>query len=346
MNSLGSVLPIPWRRWPIFIHLLAMLLADTTRAATQLQQQQLTNDPTAYFGDNDNDVYLDWLSNRSSIAGLNYTSSTFLSSATDATNGAAIHWRLDSDYIHLAIVAKAQGWVGFGLSQAGGMLGSDMALFVVNEPSSIQDAHVIENRVPQLDCHQDWEFVSSELREDFLMVEARRRLDTEDPQDRPILDDSETLVPPHRLIAAWGDDPDRIGYHGPNNVARGAVRFYSETNDDDLVFRDKMQAKAEGSFVVLAPNYTIPAKETTYAYFCFTRSDLIAQGVPTASNDDSLNIIGFNAIVSPDSAQYVHHFVVSATSDAGGSCSTDTVDRSIDNGIFSESRHEVVKLYE
>ena len=300
---------------------LFLLVAPSTKG------QQLSNDPPSYFGGEDNQAYLDWLENDGITS--SYSASTYIPSM-NAAEGAAVHWRLDSQYIHLAIAVRATGWAGFGISEAGGMLGSDMALFVKSKPTQITDAHVVENRLPaDDDCQQDWEFVASYVDEtDFLMFETRRRLDTGDPQDKSIVDDANTLVPAHRIIAAWGDGANSVGYHG-SKVARGSVRFYSAAGDDSL-FQETMARDSEGSFSLLAPDYPIPAVETTYGYFCFTRDDITAQNVPNTA----LNMIGFGAVLSPDSAAYVHHFVVSASSDESATCFSDG--RTLDNVVFGK----------
>lgn len=60
-----------------------------------------------------------------------YTSMVYLqgSDPTQPQNGAAIHWKVDEEYVHIAVAARATGWVAFGIAEAGGMLGADMALF-------------------------------------------------------------------------------------------------------------------------------------------------------------------------------------------------------------------------
>ena len=188
-------------------------------------------------------------------------------SSIDPSNGAAIHWRVDEEWLHIAVAARCTGWVGFGLAEAGGMLGSDMALFVGSRPSEIVDAHVIENFYPEEDdCQQDWILVDSsglsskseaQDSEDFLMFEARRKLDTGDPQDNKVIQDANPSIPPHRIVAAWGNSAE-VSYHGAN-VARGAVRFYTAGTDEDSAFEKNMMTNAEGSFMVQAKNYTIPS---------------------------------------------------------------------------------------
>jgi len=227
-------------------------------------------------------------------------------------NGAAIHWKVGEEqgegYIYLAVAVRASGWLGFGIAEAGGMLGADMALFEAAKPDEIVDAHTGNVRFPQLDdCPSDWELVSSEVDVDsgFIMIEFKRKLDTKDPQDRVIFNDESTMIVPHRVIAAWGDSP-QVAYHGLN-VARGAIRFYG-TGDYQTTFDKAMSEQSEGAFMVASIEHLVSINETEYAYTCFTRNDLIAQGVPNTT--DLLNIIGFEPIIQKDREAYVHHYIL------------------------------------
>jgi len=79
--------------------------------------QQIANDPPSYFGGSDHQSYLDWISDFE-IA-VKYNSSVFLPSRQDSF-GAAVHWSADDDFFYVAVAARATGWIGFGLSEAGG----------------------------------------------------------------------------------------------------------------------------------------------------------------------------------------------------------------------------------
>lgn len=239
-----------------------------------------------------------------------YDSMVYLqgSDASKPENGAAIHWKVDDSYVHLAVAARATGWVAFGIAEAGGMIGADMALFEADKPNEIADAYTTDDRVPIADdCPSDWEFVSSEVDVEggFIMVEFKRRLNTNDPQDKAIFNDASALVPPHRVIAAWGDTSE-VGYHGLNR-ARGAIRFYG-LGDDQATFANEMELYAEGSFLVASINHEIAPNETEYAYTCVTREDLINQGV--LNTTDLINIIGFEPIIQKGNEAYVHHYII------------------------------------
>jgi hypothetical protein len=223
-------------------------------------------------------------------------------------NGVAIHWKVDDQYVHLAVAARATGWLGFGIAESGGMTGADMVLFTAARPNELVDAYTGDERSPQIDdCVSDWEYVSSNIDLDggFIMFETKRQLNTDDPQDKPIVNDASSFMPPHRVIAAWGDSVE-VGYHGLNR-ARGSIRFYG-AGDEASTFKAEMERSAEGVIEIRAKNYTIPQEDTIYQSFCFSRQDLIAQGL--LDTTDSLNAVGWEPIVQPGNEAFVHHYVV------------------------------------
>mmetsp|Transcript_5092 Transcript_5092/g.9999 ORF Transcript_5092/g.9999 Transcript_5092/m.9999 type:complete len:86 (+) Transcript_5092:2255-2512(+) len=61
-------------------------------------------------------------------------------------DGVVVFWSVDNDKVHFALAVKALGWVGFGILEAGGMLGADMALYKTSNPSNLFDAYVVEVR--------------------------------------------------------------------------------------------------------------------------------------------------------------------------------------------------------
>ena len=57
-------------------------------------------------------------------------------------------YRIDNelDEIQFAIVTHDTQWVGLGVSEAGGMIGSDIALFQSSNPDIVTDSYVLEDR--------------------------------------------------------------------------------------------------------------------------------------------------------------------------------------------------------
>jgi hypothetical protein len=262
---------------------------------------QLFNDVPTYFGGTDNDVYLTWAQG---IA-ANYSHSVYLSDHDEGNNGMAIHWKLDrkTKSIRLALAARATGWMALGFSENGGMFGSDVVYWETEKPDILNDAYILDTRGVSLDNCQDWKLIDSQQEDEFIMIQASRLWNTTDTQDRVLLNDSAVTMPLSHIIAAWGDDVS-IGYHGHNH-ARGMLRWFSNRPmSEEALFEKRMKQQASGSFVVQVPNFVIPQAETTYHHVCLHWKDLLAQGVP---NNDNMSLIGFRAIVNPETTQYVHH---------------------------------------
>lgn len=340
------------------LSLLLLLSFATTVSAAQATATLLLNDadPAQYFGGMENKVYLDWVKNSTTT----YPNSLFLTSnnnamnngnndtATATSSGAAVHWDIsnDSQFIHLAVAVRATGWVGFGVSENGGMPGSDVVLF---ETATLQlrDAHILEERVPVTDTNNndacsgssnDWTLVHSQVEDGFIIFEAVRLLNTGDSQDRAIVNDSSALaIPATRIIAAWGDTAT-AQYHGPQNVARGAVRFFTDNNNnsnsEQATFEANMAANADGSFLVQAQNHAVRAVDTDYVRFCVGRDALVAQGISETDLDNGrLHMIGYEPVIDATSQQFVHHLTVRASPTRNNGSSTTTNCQGLDRAI-------------
>jgi DOMON domain len=266
------------------------------------------NDPYMYFGGQNNQQYLEWVQTlNSSEAGAGYPSSVYMFSTADPSFGVAVHYRIDEGArrIHLGLATRAIGWFGFGFAETGGMQGADMLIYESARPDDVLDAHVLTQRIPVLDECQDWILTSSQidLEEGFMMIEVNRALDTGDLQDRVIVNDTDSAVAPHNIIAAWGDEVQH-SYHGVSNRTRTAIRWRRDEPDPNVEFKDYVTQFAQGSFMLSAVNYTIPNETTTYKEFCYSRDDLIAAGVPL-DQYESLSIIAISSYVDPRAVEHV-----------------------------------------
>ncbi len=284
----------------------------------------------AYFSslpESERTGYVNWLADHGSVQ---YPRHLFLPTTTDPENGAAVFWTFLDDgtdlavereagasapgtaatHIQFAVAVRATGWVALGLSEVGGMLGSDVAIFEAANPTEMIDAYILEARIPVVDdCAGNWMLVRHTNTSDgWLIVEFSRPLDTKDPQDRAIIDDT-NLQAPTRLISAWGDT-EVVSYHG-SNVARNAAKLFGTPEGADLVleFEKLMETQADGYFDVRESNYSIPEAETTYYVFCKTFADLKAEFNLPGTENDTLTFIGGEAVLSPGTEQYVHHFI-------------------------------------
>jgi DOMON domain len=258
------------------------------------------------FGATEDAAYLNWVN--SEAASFYNASVCYNATSGVFTDGIALHWKVDEENLYLAVAARATGWVAFGIAETSGMLGSDMVIFEAANPGVLRDAHVLDVRAPIDDDCQDWVFKNSTVEDGFIIFEGYRKLDTLDSQDHSIVDDSDSVIPPQRILAAWGNDA-MVGYHGLNR-AQGSLRWYGGGDELDLVHQ-KLMEQADGYFEMLVPNHTLAAKVTDYVSFCFSWvPDIVPQGVPA---DGTIEVIAAEVIFDPESKPYVHHADVSAS---------------------------------
>jgi hypothetical protein len=238
-------------------------------------------DPTAYFPGLTADEkleYTEWVGPKSST----YPRHAYMPRDGDGDDddGAAVFWNVDGGRIDLAVAVRAGGWVGLGISEAGGMIGSDVVLFRASDPSVAVDAHVVGDRsAPIVDDCQDWALVGAPAtgggEGGWMIVEVSRSIDTGDSQDRAISYDANLWAAPTRIVAAWGDE-DSVSYHGDKR-ARGSVRIFANYTGEVTEARallDTLEAGSDGYFDVAHADYEVPANETTYEYLCRTFDEL------------------------------------------------------------------------
>lgn len=132
-----------------------------------------------------------------------------------------IHSEEQDDIIHSS---TSSYWLGFGLSDQGGMIGGDMFVYIPdttsihknNNEHRLLDVHGVAYSYPIIDkCGQDWKFVNasiivpSEDDEDneqvWHIIEVTRSIQSNDiNEDLPFIDDSSTIMSPTHVLAAWG----------------------------------------------------------------------------------------------------------------------------------------------
>lgn len=158
-------------------------------------------------------------------------------------------------------------WVGFGISAMGGMIGSDMFIYVSGE-NFVLDCHGVQYSTPLLDqCGQNWKYMNSTFISDsdshwenlgdngnnigngWVVVEVARSLIAADfNEDRSFTNDSSPSINPTKVIVAWGrvgDQPEnatvlndsqqlisRVKPHGPLNRVKADTRFFKTEFDD------------------------------------------------------------------------------------------------------------------
>ena len=134
-------------------------------------------------------------------------------------------------YILITIPHNYTNRMGFGISESGHMLGSDIASvsYFKNEitvddrnvPWAAYPLDVSPSIFPVLDEKNDWTILCGTKSESSLSAIISRQLSTGDSEDRPILVDKSTPV-----IVAWGSSTtSKISYHGPSQRTTGSITF-------------------------------------------------------------------------------------------------------------------------
>ncbi|CAJ1960436.1 unnamed protein product [Cylindrotheca closterium] len=283
----------------LLILLLSLIHIYTVNSTTDVASNYFSNLSSA-----EKATFLNWLDAK---FGTSVSQHSFLTSSSNADNGAAVFWEINGDEIEFAIVVRASGWVALGISEAGGMFGSDVVYYESSNPNTVVDSHIMDSRAaPLVDDCQNWSFLSTTIEQGWLILEVRRPLDTGDFQDHVLRNDEELWMAPTRLIAAWGDD-NSLGYHGLN-TARNSVRLFSKNSGStSSALQASLDSKSDGSFVVTESSYQIPTRDTTYHELCMTYSD-IQQEIGTATVP--LTLIGAIPIITEETRAFVHHFTV------------------------------------
>jgi len=262
-----------------------------------------------------------------------YDHSIFLPTTADPTNGMATFWKItggdndenDASKFHLAFATMATGWAAFGIAEAGGMFGADVVSFTTANPTTLIDGYILDDRQVRVDTHsQDWTLVSSTVEDGWIIVEATRRIDTGDGQDNSLKNDRELWNAASRIIAAWGDT-DVMSYHGDNRSS-SSVRLFADPStssssssdlDGEEALDDFLEKNSDGYFDVVNDAYTIPAEETKYEYVCRSYDELKEQFGGGGEMTDTITMIGATPIITEETRQFVHHFIVMATPSCG-----------------------------
>ena len=130
-----------------------------------------------------------------------------------------VYWKLinNDKEILFELHCKTTGWVGFGLSPNGAMMG-DFAIGWVdkNGKSYLKDTHSEKNSKPKIDKTQDWFLVDAKEVDGYTILKIKRSLITCDKND-----DLDIKTETNYLLFAWNDkDPvtgeNDFDYHGKN----------------------------------------------------------------------------------------------------------------------------------
>lgn len=199
----------------------------------------------------------------------------------------ALHWSVKGQYLTVALDTDFEyPWVGFGVSEAGGMSGADqwVAYRDSNGTWQVGDYHSSRPGEPELDTAQNVRLVSPPVQtKGQTLVILRRKLDTCDSDDLPVL-----AGVSHAVIWATGPYawPSEHSLKGNSQIQFITIKGQNAGSlpNDTLVLNWHM------------PNYTVPAVPTTYMCTPFA--------VPT---DARRHIVAFQGEAT---TPMVHHMLV------------------------------------
>ncbi|KAL5500620.1 hypothetical protein EMCRGX_G012211 [Ephydatia muelleri] len=191
---------------------------------------------------------------------------SFPFSSTLASNQATgqplyqLQWTFDDvrKTITFNVVVHTTGWVGFGLSPNGGMVGSDVVIGWVSGDGKtyFHDRYAFAMATPPIDPSQDWILLSGSESNGYTNLTFTRKWITCDSNDRDIKPDTA------RVVFSWGAaDPADTSlsgqYHGSN---RGSVSL----NLLGGLVNPPPQPSDAKNFTIAVNEVVIPAEPTTY----------------------------------------------------------------------------------
>ncbi|CAF1310464.1 unnamed protein product [Rotaria sordida] len=157
---------------------------------------------------------------------------------------------------------KTIGWIGLGLSPAGGMKGADIAVGWVDSSGKahIQDRFAFDKMKPVIDnTTQDWFLLQGQEQNGWTAIQFKRYFDSCDTMDVPIKSGTNILIFAYGLVDLdLSRSEDDIMYHESRRSARMLpLRSYSNQPADDMfVGLDFFDFSFE--------NYVVPPTDTTY----------------------------------------------------------------------------------
>ena len=224
-------------------------------------------------------------------------------------DGLMIKWKVSQsdDTIDILLTSlnlnNDHAWFAFGVSESGGMVGADIfsVEFSANSATSIVDRYVpwaaspLEESplpYPVTDTVQDWELLCSDNTPGLTTALVRRKLNTDDSQDRPIVMGSMSV------IYAWGTG--HLGYHGSN---RGGISVDFLGNAASSVEAFIPPSDTDVSLVKgFSPGYEL--QPITTQYVCQVQD----------MGTDIRHVVAVEQVYTADSnyAPYVHHVLIHA----------------------------------
>ncbi|XP_019727004.1 DBH-like monooxygenase protein 2 homolog isoform X2 [Hippocampus comes] len=196
----------------------------------------------------------------------------------DTDHLVCIKWGFDDQQgnITFKFIVNTTGWIGFGLSPNGDMIGADLVMGGVGPDGNyFKDYYSTENSYPIEDQQQSYTLLALNESDGQTLMTFSRALQTCDHQDLPI------TAQPMKLIYAYGLT-DEIGFHA-------ALAGSKELNLLNYVTRS---TAAKGNYIsATMENITIPPQDTYYhcrvmKFPTFVTKHHIIQFEPVIENRD------------------------------------------------------------
>ncbi|XP_067274799.1 DBH-like monooxygenase protein 2 homolog [Pseudorasbora parva] len=169
----------------------------------------------------------------------------------DPEHNVRLKWGFDEiqGTILFELTVNTSGWVGFGFSPKGGMIGADIVIGGVGPKGSyFTDRHAVGNSIPVVDQQQNYKLLSLSESDGKTVLKFQRSIKSCDDKDLPITN------LPMKLIYAYGQSDD-IVYH---NNRRGT----KEVNL--LKYMPRVNPPNSKYFDMTMVDFTVPANQTYY----------------------------------------------------------------------------------
>eukprot|EP00927_Polykrikos_kofoidii_P014800 TRINITY_DN16530_c0_g1_i4.p1 TRINITY_DN16530_c0_g1~~TRINITY_DN16530_c0_g1_i4.p1 ORF type:complete len:1367 (+),score=229.35 TRINITY_DN16530_c0_g1_i4:191-4102(+) len=216
-------------------------------------------------------------------------------------------YEVASSEITLLLEVETTGWIGIGVSAGAGMRGADIATIEADGDSHvIKDRHALDKQLPIEDCSSDWFLLEHSIVNGKTLAKIKRKLDTGDDQDRPILDNKS----PTPILVAHGEDSQKtIVYHSMNRATLGMSFFgqlptvdslYENADVRQLSLRMHHCDDPQAPYIVPTPGNMDDV--TTLVNQCFD--------LPDELKNKEAHLVGFEQYLTPGNEALVHHFVL------------------------------------
>ena len=110
------------------------------------------------------------------------------------------------------------------------MGGSDIVIALLGDSITLKDTHALGKFKPLDDKCNDWVLVASETKEGTSYVEMKRKIDTDDNQDRPFIVDAND--PNAKMAVIFARGSGKFGYHVERIATR--INFKQPSRPDPI----------------------------------------------------------------------------------------------------------------